>query len=93
MNFRRALTLAEMSEMKNALTSMMENIPVVRSFECGFDLGLAASEGQAFSLTARFDSVESYKSYSNHPSHLNFVDTYVKPNLAENGRRAIQYIS
>ena len=85
------MTTAEMADIRAAVSSMMNEIGIAKSFECGFDIGLSNPAGQSFSLTARFDSPESYRGYATHPSHVEFVDKFIKPHLAENGRKAIQY--
>ena len=91
MNFKHPLEDAAIKDMRNAVIRMMEDINAVKSYECGFDIGLSGSGGQSFSLTARFDSVDGYRAYASHPSHINYVKTYVEPIIADNGRRAIQY--
>ena len=87
--FRRELSVIEREAILLASRNLPTLIHVIRSFKCGFDLGLSSSPNMAFSLSAEFDSVTDYKSYQNHPSHIHFVETHVKPNMSD--RKAIQY--
>jgi hypothetical protein len=70
---------------------MKEGMPFIRFLECGFDAGIAGEENASFSLTAKFDSERCYLEYANHPLHLSFIEKHIKPILAVDGRRAIQY--
>ena len=92
MSLTRALSEVEKQVVLSAANAMKGVIPVIRSLECGFDMGLAGSSDMSFSLIAKFNSAEDYKTYASHPAHVSFVHTHIKPILAENGRRAIQYV-
>ena len=91
MSLRRAASDVEQTVLVNACRTMAGRIGTVKSLECGFDLGLSGEKAQKFSLIAKFDTMEDYLTYSKHPLHIEFVETHVKPILAEGGRHAIQY--
>ena len=87
----RRVTSLERVNILNAAHNMKEGMPFIRSLECGFDAGIAGDENSSFSLTAKFDSKGCYLEYAKHPLHLNFIEKHIKPILAVDGRRAIQY--
>lgn len=91
MSLHRAASDVEQSIIRDAFRVMARRIGTVKSFECGFDLGYSGIKAQTFSLIAKFDSMDEYLTYAKHPLHLEFVETHIKPILAEGGRHAVQY--
>lgn len=74
-----------------AFNDVMSKVPSVRGFHTGFDIGLTSEPAKSCSIFVKFDSKEGYLEYANHPEHVKFVNTFIKPRLAIDGRRAIQY--
>ena len=92
LTFKRRLEKDEQEALHEACMGLLGEIKQIRSLQCGFDMGLSAEQGISFSLSATFQSSDDYLIYSRHPAHLRFVQTFVSPYLAENGRKAVQYL-
>lgn len=92
MSLARALSEVEKQVMMNAANALKSSIASLTSIECGFDMGLSGAPDMSFTLIAKFNSADDYKAYASHPAHVSFVQTYIKPVLADNGRKAIQYV-
>ena len=91
LKFHRPLLAREASSLVEAAYAMKSVIPVIKSIKCGCDLGLNEIARSSYSLTAEFSSIDDYKTYSAHPAHVEFINRYLKPYLAVDGRRAIQF--
>lgn len=71
----------------DALATLPEQIPTVRSYVAAADAGLA--EGNAhITAIADFDDVAGYKVYRDHEAHHRVIADHIKPVLAK--RTAIQ---
>jgi hypothetical protein len=76
-----ATTIAE------ALRGLPAQIPGIRGYEVGVDLGL--SEGNAtIGVVARFEDEAGFREYQEHPAHLAVIDTLIVP--VRESRTAIQ---
>lgn len=74
-----------------ACNSLKDNISVIKSMKCGFNLGISGEMNGSFAISAEFSCIEDYESYASHPVHVEFVSKHMKPLLAENGRHAVQF--
>jgi hypothetical protein len=69
---------------------MQNEIFVIQSLRCGFDLGLnGPSDTDSFCLVAEFHSLADFETYQAHPAHLAFIAGYLRPRLES--RRAVQF--
>jgi hypothetical protein len=77
---------------------MANNIPVIKGWTLGVDVGQGGEEHVAalgwpgnfdIGLTIEFDSPEGYAEYAHHPVHKEFLENYAKPVLGE--RIAVQH--
>jgi Stress responsive A/B Barrel Domain len=71
-----------------ALRKLPAQIPSIREYEVGADLGL--NEGNAtIAVVARFDDEKGYIEYRDHPAHRAVIDQLISP--VRQGRAAIQF--
>jgi hypothetical protein len=71
-----------------ALRKLPAQIPSIREYEVGADLGL--NEGNAtFAVVALFDDEKGYIEYRDHPAHRAVIDELITP--VREGRAAIQF--
>jgi Stress responsive A/B Barrel Domain len=73
-----------------ALRAFGTELPEMRSFDAGADLGLR--EGNAsLAMVATFDDFDDFLVYANHPEHVQIVQELILPHL-EDGQR-VQFTS
>lgn len=70
------------------LRALPQQIPEVRTYRAGVDLGLDPS-GCHIGIVGEFDSAEAYSAYAKHPAHVSLVTEQIKPVLAK--RVAVQF--
>lgn len=78
-------TTDQIAAVAAGLNAMPSLVDTIRRYEHGDDLDLG-SDTADYVLVAEFDSVEGYREYADHPAHLHFVETTVKPIVASIGR-------
>ncbi len=93
LSFDVPLSETEKSSILAAASALRERIPCIRSFTCGFDLGLSGRKDQDLAIYATFETPDTFKIYQTHPDHIAFLNDHIKPRLAENGRKACQFES
>lgn len=71
-----------------ALDAMVPEVPTIRSYRHGADLGLAEGNWD-YAVLATFDDVEGFRAYRDHPAHVAVVETHVRPILAEAARAQV----
>ena len=72
----------------NALRRLPEHIPEIRAYAVRTDIGLA--DGNAhMAIMADFDDIDAYRTYAEHPAHLEVLTRLIRPILA--ARTAIQF--
>ena len=75
-------------QVRAALDEMRPQIPEIRSFVHGSDVGV--SEGNYdYVVVADFDNVQDWRAFREHPAHLLFMEEHITGKLE--GRAAIQY--
>ncbi len=62
------------------LRELPEQLPSLRSYVIGQDLGLAAGNAH-LAVIAEFDDIDGYIEYRDHPSHRRIVDEMIAPHL------------
>lgn len=81
-------TEAQIAELCEGLAALPGLIPAIRAYRFGRDAGLA--EGNVdFAVVAEFDSVEGYRAYAAHPTHLDVIERLLKP--IRERRAALQF--
>jgi Stress responsive A/B Barrel Domain len=76
------------TEIVEALQKLPAQIPSIREYEVGADLGL--NEGNAtIAVVARFDDEKGYIDYRDHPAHRAVIDELITP--VREARAAIQF--
>jgi hypothetical protein len=71
-----------------ALRKLPAQVPSIRDYEVGADLGL--NQGNAtIAVVARFDDEKGYIEYRDHPAHRAVIDELITP--VRQGRAAIQF--
>lgn len=68
-----------------ALDAMVPEVPTIRSYRHGPDLGLAEGTWD-YAVVATFDDVEGFRTYRDHPAHGAVIEAHVRPILAEVAR-------
>ena len=70
-----------------ALEALPREVPSIRSYAVGRDLGLG--DGNAhLAVVAEFDDAAGHAEYRDHPAHMAVIDELIRPNLES--RSAIQ---
>lgn len=71
-----------------ALRALPAQIPEIRAYEVGIDLGWR--EGNAgLGIVAVFDDQEGWRTYTDHPAHVAVIEQHVAPVVE--GRQAVQF--
>jgi hypothetical protein len=76
------------SAVGDALAALPAQIPEIRDYRFGPDLGINADNCD-YVVVADFDSVEGYLAYRDHPAHQAVLADLIRPILA--ARSAVQY--
>jgi len=71
-----------------AFAELPGQIPQIRSYAYGADLGVAPTNLD-YSVTGEFDSVDTFIEYRDHPAHQALVQHYILPHVTE--RVAVQF--
>lgn len=81
-------TPAQVAAVHAALAALPDQIPEIRAYSFGPDLGLV--DGNAhFTIVADFDDVDAWHRYQDHPAHQALLADVIRPILA--ARAAVQY--
>ncbi len=64
------------------LREMVKQIPTVRSYHCGPDLGVSAPTNANYLISATFDDVEGWRVYDENALHNEIRANYFKPYIA-----------
>lgn len=64
----------------DALRSLPDSIPQLRTYDVHLDAGLGA-ENAHVSVHATFDDEAGWHAYSNHPAHLQVISEHISPIL------------
>ena len=76
------------ARVRDALDALPDQIPQVRSYQHGADVGVAEGNFD-YAIVADFDRVDDWRTYRDHPAHVLFVEELVKGHVAN--RSAVQY--
>lgn len=80
-------TDTDVAAVRAALAALPEQIPEIRAYTFGSDLGLV--DGNAdFAIVADFDDVDAWHRYERHPAHQAALTDRIRPILA--ARAAVQ---
>jgi hypothetical protein len=71
-----------------ALGELPDQIDTIRGYSFGRDLGLRDTNAQ-FAVVADFDDEDGWRTYAEHPAHLEVIRTHAEPIIAE--RSAVQF--
>jgi hypothetical protein len=88
LTWREGTPVASIAAVSDALATLPAQIPELRDYRFGPDLGLAADNCD-FVVVADFASVEGYLAYRDHPAHQAVLADVIRPILA--ARSAVQY--
>lgn len=72
----------------DGLRALPDQIPEIRRYEVGVDLGLAAGNAH-LAVVADFDDQAGYEAYRDHPAHRSLITEQIQPILT--ARTAIQH--
>ncbi len=88
LRFADDATDAQVDGVADALRTLPDAIPELRSYVVGVDAGLAP-DNHSLVVVADFDSQADYETYRDHPTHRAVIDEHIRPILA--GRSAVQH--
>lgn len=73
---------------RSGLSALPTEIDVIRNYVHGSDVGI--SEGTYdYAVVADFDNVNDFRTYRDHPRHVELIEDHIKGHVAD--RAAIQY--
>ena len=84
--FSEESTDAQVAALADALAGLPDEVPTLRSFTYGPDLGLLEGISDAswdYGVVATFDDVEGYHAYRSHPAHVAVVKERLTPIAAD----------
>ena len=79
---------AQVEALAAALAALPGQIPEIRSYQFGPDLG-AATGNWDYAVTGEFASLDDQAAYRDHPAHVALLEQHIAPILAE--RAAVQF--
>lgn len=81
-------TAADRRTIIEAIYELPAQIPAIRQYSVGIDLGLA-EDNASIAIIADFDDTEGYETYRDHPAHRDVIKQVIAPRLT--ARAAAQY--
>ena len=81
-------TSAQVDALSEALAELPGQIPQIRAYHFGPDLGAAAGNWD-YAVTADFDSRDDHAVYRDHPAHVALIEEHIVPIRAD--RAAVQF--
>jgi hypothetical protein len=88
LQWKDGTTTAQVDAVEQALRRMPDVMPFIRRYELGRDLGVNGSHD--FVVTAEFDSIEDYQTYSEQADHREVLSSHIAPILADLARIQIE---
>ena len=73
------------------LREMVLQIPTVREYRCGPDLGVSANTNANYLITATFDDVAGWRAYDENALHNEIRAKYFKPYIATRSASQINF--
>jgi hypothetical protein len=87
--WKEGTTEADVSRVEEGLRPLPSQIPCIRAYRFGRDLGIQAGNAD-FAVVADFEDEEALRSYAEHPVHVAVVEERIHPLVR--AREAIQYV-
>ncbi len=78
----------ELEALAEELRALPAQIPEIRGYEVGLDLGLREGNGSVV-VVADFDDADGWRAYASHPHHLDVIARRITPSAT--GRAAAQF--
>lgn len=75
-------TPEQVEELAAALRALPAQVPAIRSYEVGSDLGLGEGRWD-FAVVASFDDADGYQDYIDHPAHQAIATDLIPPIRAD----------
>ncbi len=88
LEFRASTPDAHLEQVVKRLRELPEQIPSVRGYTVGRDVGLADDNAQ-LAVSGDFDDVDGYLVYRDHPAHRAVIEELILPHLQT--RSAVQF--
>ena len=88
MEFEPSAPPGHIDAVTTRLRELPDQLPSLRSYVIGHDLGLAPGNAH-LAVIAEFDDIDGYLEYRDHPSHRRIVDEMIAPHLQR--RSATQF--
>lgn len=75
----------------DVLQEMASDVPSVREFHCGPDLGISTAVNADYLIVATFDDVDGWHQYDEDVSHNEIRAKYLKPYVASRATAQINF--
>jgi len=85
--WRDGVTQDDVASIDAALAELPAQIPSLRGYHHGADLGLGEGRWD-YGIVAECDDIEGWRAYEQHPAHQHVVTEVLRPRIAE--RAAVQ---
>ena len=80
---------AAVQAVTDGLAALPGQIPEIRSYTVGRDLGLSEAAATVV-VSGDFDNVDDYQVYANHPEHVRVVTEHIRPHATVLTRAQIE---
>jgi len=77
----------ELAAIKEGTTGLISVIPEIQAYSVEFDIGISPGNS-TLAIVGDFADAEAYKTYAEHPVHLQVIAEKIKPYVV--GRSAVQ---
>jgi len=82
LRWKEGMTAAQVEAVTAGLSTLPGQIPEIRSYTYGPDLGAEAG-AYDYGVVADFDDVESWRLYDSHPAHDKVRADFIRPHIAD----------
>jgi Stress responsive A/B Barrel Domain len=72
----------------DALRGLPDEIPEIRTYEVGVDLGWREGNPD-IGMVVTFDDEDAWRTYQQHPAHIRAIEEHIAPHAA--GRSSVQF--
>ena len=86
--WKAGTTPEQIQALEDALTRLPGEVPEIRAYRLGADLGLGAGNAD-FAVVADFASLEDWRAYVQHPAHVRVIEEFILP--IRESRVVLQY--
>lgn len=89
--WKPGITPEDVAAIASALDSLPSQVPTIRTYCHGADLGASAPTNSDYAVVATFDDVDNWRAYDEHPVHDAVRSDVIRPWITD--RAAVQFES